>query len=84
MLVGISVFVEDSNSLLPMLGRSANLSEPWAPRKDTSRRFVFFTEMLQNIEQFNICAVYILSDYLVKPIEFELLALECGAPPRRP
>ena len=32
-LVGISVFVEDSKSLLPTLGRSANLSEPWAPGK---------------------------------------------------
>ena len=38
-LVGVSVFVEDSKSLLPTLGRSANLSEPWAPRKDTSRSF---------------------------------------------
>ena len=32
-LVGISVFVEDSKSSLPTLGRSANLSEPWAPGK---------------------------------------------------
>ena len=32
-LVGIRVFVEDSQSLLPTLGRSANLSEPWAPGK---------------------------------------------------
>ena len=41
-LVSISVFGEDSKSLLPTLGRSANLSEPWAPRKDTSRSFVQF------------------------------------------
>ena len=41
-LVGISFFVEDSKSLLPTLGRSANLSEPWAPRKDTCRSFVHF------------------------------------------
>ena len=41
-LVGISVFVEDSKSLLPTLGRSANLSEPWAPWKDISRSFVHF------------------------------------------
>ena len=43
-LVGISVFVEDSKSLLPTLGRSANLSEPWAPRKDTSRSFAHFLQ----------------------------------------
>ena len=36
--VGISVFVVDSKLLLPTLGRSANLSEPWAPRKELSRR----------------------------------------------
>ena len=30
-LVGMSVFVEDSKSLLPTLGRSTNLNEPWAP-----------------------------------------------------
>ena len=46
-LVGISVFVEDTKSLLPTLGRSANLSEPWVPRKDYSRSFVYFcTDML--------------------------------------
>ena len=46
-LIGISVFVEDSKSLLPTLGRSANLSEPWAPRKDTSLSFVhLLTEIL--------------------------------------
>ena len=43
-LVGISVFVEASNSLLPTLGRSANLSEPWAPRKDISRSFAHFLQ----------------------------------------
>ena len=48
-LVGISFFVEDSKSLLPTLGRSANLSEPWARRKDTSGSFAHFTEMFQNI-----------------------------------
>ena len=41
-LVGIRIFVEASKSLLPTLGRSANLSEPWAPRKDTSRSFAHF------------------------------------------
>ena len=41
-LVSISVFVEDSKSLLPTLGRSANLSEPWAPRKELSRRYATF------------------------------------------
>ena len=39
-LVGIRIFVERFKSLLPMLGRSANLSEPWAPRKGTSRSLV--------------------------------------------
>ena len=38
-LLGISIFVAVCKSLLPTLGRSANLSEPWAPRKDTSRSF---------------------------------------------
>ena len=32
-LVGTSIFVVLCKSLLPTLGRSANLSEPWAPRK---------------------------------------------------
>ena len=31
-IVGISVFVEGSKSLLPTLGRSANLNEPRVPR----------------------------------------------------
>ena len=46
-LVGISIFVEDSKSLLPTLGRSANLSKPWAPRKDTIRSFVHFYYLLK-------------------------------------
>ena len=29
---------------MPTLGHSANLSEPWAPRKDTSRSFVYFLQ----------------------------------------
>ena len=40
-LVNISICVEHVQALLPTLGRSANLNEPRAPRKDTSRSFVF-------------------------------------------
>ena len=38
-LVGIIMFAEPVLSLLLTLGRSANLSEPWAPRKELSRRY---------------------------------------------
>ena len=40
--------MEDSKSLLPTLGRSANLSERWAPRKDTSRSFVHILQKYCN------------------------------------
>ena len=46
-LVGVNVFVEHSKSLLPTLGRSANLNEPWAPRKELSRIYTTF--------EYNIC-----------------------------
>ena len=36
--VGISICVAAFKSLLPTLGRSANLSEPWAPRKESEFR----------------------------------------------
>ena len=36
-LVGMSMIVGLLKSLLPTFGRSANLSEPWAPRKEVSR-----------------------------------------------
>ena len=57
-LVGVSVFVEGSKSLLPTLGRSANLSEPWAPRKDTSRSFVQFLQKYGKTQQFQTFTVF--------------------------
>ena len=39
---GINIFAEHFLSLLPTLGRSANLNEPWAPRKDASRSLGHF------------------------------------------
>ena len=70
-LVGMSIFAAPYKSLLPMLGCSVNLSEPWAPRKDTSRGLVHLLE--------KCCKT--LSDFKLVDIEFEWLALECGAPP---
>ena len=67
-LVGISVLVEDSKSLLPTLGRSANLSEPWA------------TSFLKYLAISNFYSPYVMR-LVLNHIEFDLLALECGAPP---
>ena len=44
--------MEPASELLPTLGWSVNLNEPWAPRKDTSRSFVhclcIYCEILSN------------------------------------
>ena len=51
--------------LLVTLGRSTNLSEPWAPRKDTSRSLLHFLQ--------KCCKT--LCNFKLFDIEFELLAL---------
>ena len=61
MLVGIRIFVGFLKSLLPTLGRSANLNEPWAPRKDTSRSLVhFLNKCCKTFSNFKIlqCIIY--------------------------
>ena len=70
-LVSISIFAAPCKSLLPTLGRSVNLSEPWAPRKDTSQSLLHFLQ--------TCCKT--LSKFKLLDIDIELLALECGAPP---
>ena len=83
-IVGISVFVEDSKSLLPSLGRSANLSEPWAPRNDTGRSFVFvFTDILQHLA---ISSFYSLSfmRFFIQAYRVRVVSFRARSTPRRP
>ena len=55
-LVGIR---EGAQSLLPTLGRSANLNEPWAPRSDTSRSLVLvFTAIVNYLAISNFDSLY--------------------------
>ena len=83
-LVGISIFVEASKLLLPTLGRSANLSEPWAPRKDTSRSFAhFYINMFKYSAISNFYHLYFMR-FLIKPFRVRVVSLRVRSNPRRP
>ena len=83
-LVVISVFVEDAKSLLPTLGRSGNLSEPWAPRKDTSRSFAhFFQTYCKILSNFKL-SQSLFYETFIKPCRVRVVSFRVRSTPRRP